>query len=125
MQALRHPLGHAVSVVAQVSLTGRATDHQRPHEQEPRPDLSHDPRELPHRLACAVQNVLVDEEERLHRARRARVVLDHEVPVIEVLADRVFDDSVVAMVLAVAVERRAPGRRILDLGARGDPHRPV
>src|SRR4029077_17606147 len=81
---------------------------QRAHFQEARPDMPEAVDDHRHPRTAAGNKILIENEERLHRLYFAVGVPYGEVSIVESLADRIFDQLVVARMLAFAGKRMLP-----------------
>jgi hypothetical protein len=105
-------------VAVEVTFAGGAADHQRAEDEEARENLAQPSCHAGEDLARAAQQILVEQEKWLDRFDVALAIFEHEVAVFESLADGVFDDGVVAMILAMIDEAGGPSGAALDLFAR-------
>src|SRR5437588_1462775 len=106
----------------EVSFAGGASDHQGSQPHEPRPCPPHAFDRRGYCGACAGEEVLIENEERLDRSNAALTVFDRKITVLPLLRDRVLDDLVIAPVLAFTRECPRPTRTIRELGARQNLH---
>jgi hypothetical protein len=111
-----HVVGHILGAV-EVTLAGGATDHQGARHHEARPQAPHRCDDLLHAAALSRAKILVEDEERRHRAHLAAIVPNCEITVIESLLDGVLDDLVIAAVLALSGEGASPSAAPRELGA--------
>ncbi len=103
-----------------MTFAGGAADHERAHEEETREDLSHSAGHALEELSRAAEQVLVENEEGLNRLRSSLRVFENEVAVLEPLNDRIFDDAIIPIILAMIGKARSPGGALLDLRTGGD-----
>jgi len=68
------------------------------------------------------EQIQVENKERLNGANHSKDILDGEVPVIEVPVDSIFDQFIIAMVLAFGRKRMRPMRTSLQLTTGVDGH---
>ena len=87
-------------------LAGGASDHERPCLQKTRPDLAEKRQRLLNTRAGSFHQILIQEEERLNRLDLPAFVFDHEIRVLEILADRLFDDGIEAIIFATRENAR-------------------
>src|SRR5205807_8236122 len=73
-------------------------------------------------VSGALEQVLLDHKEGLDGAHLPRIVLENEIAVVEALLDRVFNNLVIAAVLAGVGEGLPPGGTLLDVLARSNMH---
>ncbi len=85
-----------------------ASDHQRSHLQEARPHARDGIDQCPDLRPYADQEILIENEEWLNGDNLAVRVLNGEIPIIESLPDRIFDELVVAMILAFTSKSALP-----------------
>src|SRR5262249_49241135 len=104
-----------------VSFTGAASDHQGARAHEARPDAPHRVRAALGQAADAAEQVLIDDETGLDRAYVA-AALDHQVAVAEAVRERVFEQFVETVILALTRECTRPARQPRHLGARGEAY---
>src|SRR5262249_23252755 len=102
----------------EVSLSGEASNHQGPHFEKSWNEASdaRQPR-LPFR-AKSFEYILIKKKERLDGLDTACLVDDREVPVLDVVADRILQDFVVTVILAVAGEGGGQTGQPADFAAR-------
>jgi len=109
-QGLGHPFVAAGGSVAhEMAFAGGAADHEHAHDQrggKALADFIHDAAEC---LGHAGDEVLVHHEEGLNRARLARVVLEQEIIMLELMSQRVVSQLVIAMVIGLVLQARRPG----------------
>ena len=88
-----------------MSFSGEASNHQRARFEKSGDEASdaRQPR-LPFR-AKSLENVLVEKKERLDGVDAACLIDDREVSVLNVVAERIFQDFVVTVILAPVGER--------------------
>jgi len=60
--------------------------------------------------AKPLENILIDEEERLDRAYLAVVVNNREISIIEIIPDRLIQDLVIPVIFSLVDESRCPRR---------------
>src|SRR5262245_11202683 len=97
-----------------------ATDHQRPHAHEARPQSAEKLSKHPDTGTGTLKKILVEKEAGLDRSHRSAVVLDDKVTIVEALLDRVLDDLIVAMVFALRPKGLFPTRTTCQLGPRDE-----
>src|SRR5690349_14287404 len=103
---------------------GRASYHQRAGAQETGPQATDAADQSLGEAAGAGEKILVDDNGRLDRADGA-AAFDDEVAVTEFTRQRIFDELVITMVLALAGKCPLPMRCGGDLAARCNPDRRV
>ncbi|WP_338134454.1 hypothetical protein [Bradyrhizobium elkanii] len=99
---------------------GEASDHQGAHSEKSgneAPDARQ--QRLPFR-SKPFENVLVEKKKRLDGMETTCPVDDREVPVFDTLAERIFQDLVVTVILAQVGETGSPGGTTGDFVARHD-----
>src|SRR4051812_17978868 len=103
-----------------MSFARRVSDHEQAHGQEPRET----PPDFIDRAAQrrnSFHEILLHEENRLDAAHAAGGILEKEIMVHEIRAERVRDDFVKAMVLGFARKRESPRRLLAEIAPRKDP----
>ena len=116
-------VGFGLRVIAvEMSFAGDAADHQRARAHEARPDTAQCSHKCLAGPSYAGEQILVDDKTRLDGADTAGA-LDDKIEVVEAVLQRVFDDFVIAVVFALARERRLPVRRAGKFFPGGDPDR--
>src|SRR5262245_45082887 len=106
----------------QMPFARHATDHQRPHAHEARPQSAEKLSKHPDTGTGTLKKILVEKEAGLDRSHRSAVVLDDKVTIVEALLDRVLDDLIVAMVFALRPKGLFPTRTTCQLGPRDELH---
>ena len=96
-------------VAVEVSFPSGASHHQRARPHEARPKSPDPGDKLLGVIIGAGHQILIDDEEGLDGADVLAVV-DDEVAVVETVLERVFDEFVEAMILALAGERGPPAQ---------------
>src|SRR5262249_32274349 len=91
-----------------MAFAGCTSNHQGPHPQEARPEAADEGGERPNLRARAGKKILIVYEERLNGANFAAAILQGEIAIFEPLIDRVRNDSVIAVILALLREGRLP-----------------
>jgi hypothetical protein len=101
-----------------VSFSGGASNHQRARFEKSGNEAS-DARQpgLPFR-AESFENILIEKKKRLDGLDAACLVDDREVPVLEGVAERILQDFVVAVILALVGEGGGPSGATGDFAAR-------
>ena len=106
----------------EVPFTGRATHHQRAHAHEARPQSSDKFGKHPYSGTGTLKNILVEKETWLDRLNGSAAVLNGKVTIIETLVNRILDDFVIAMVLALRPKGMLPMGATSELGPRHELH---
>src|SRR5262245_11237469 len=108
--------GVAAVLAVEVAFAGRRSHHQDAHAHETWPQPADIVGEPTDGVTLGFEQVLVHDEERLHRVHRAGRVDDHEIAIVEAI-DRLFHQLEMPAVLALREERVRPAGALRQLGA--------
>ena len=95
----------------------RAAHHQRPHLQELRPNPPYRACQGLRPRSNTRKQILVEHEERLDCANLPALIPDHEIAILELRADRILHDLVIAAILPEMTEGARPKIKGCQLGA--------
>ncbi len=120
MQRFCHPCFVFFGARAEIARAGRAADHQYARCQAMREFFSNEIDSGTNFARHAFHEVLSNKEHRLDCSDAAKTILEYEVMMFKIAVQRLIDDFVVTMVLALVLKRVFPGATILQLGQRND-----
>src|SRR6266853_4755585 len=122
-QGFRDDVGRQSFSSCEVSLSGGTTNHQGAQFKEARIESSDEQNPMNSFSAKPVENILIDEEERLDRSYMAVVINNRKISVLEVAPESIVQDLVGPIIFSLVGESRRPRRASGQFGTRHNGNR--